>query len=61
MGIHADFDYMDLILNSDFNLAYSAAIRFFYYKGQTAYGSQLGISPEDNKFLVTKPTERAAS
>ena len=56
-GIYANFDYLDLILNSDFDLAYSAAIRFFYYKGQTAHSSQLGISPRDNRFRVTEPAE----
>ena len=56
-NVYTSPDNFDLILTSDFDWAGPEAIRFFYFKDQTAYSAQLRIFPEENKFFVTESSK----
>ena len=60
-NIYTGPDNFDLTLTSDFDWAGPEAIRFFYFKGRTAYSAQLRIFPEENKLFVTESSKWAGS
>ena len=56
-NVYTSSNNFDLWLTSDFDWMNSETIRFFYFKGQNTYSSQLRIFPDDNKFFVAESTE----
>jgi len=50
-------DNFDLMFTPDFNWANDGAIRFFYWKNEKIYSSQLRMFHDDNKYFITERSE----
>ena len=60
-NIYTNPDNFDVMLTSGFDWANPEAIRFFYFKGQSAYSAQLRIFPDESKLFVTESSKSAGS
>lgn len=56
-NIYTNSDNFSLGLDSDFNWIDPEAVRYYFYKNQNIYSSQLRISPDDSTFFITGSSE----
>lgn len=56
-NIYTNPDNFSLGLDSNFNWIDPEAVRYYFYKNQRIYSSQLRIYPDDNTFFITESSE----